>query len=233
MRSSVAIWTVHRFIQEQLKVRDRDIVRLSRIRLWNSRTRTVIRCLSSRKDLRRMKCMSVECPVHFRKMSSMQCTEVCRDWNMRRSCEMRMRSSMTALMRDSWRVHWNSKRLKVCSVVDSLTEVQVMKRLLPRDWSQESMQRESCREKKVSWSTDLKGISEFWSMILSQKRVMNRIVWWLHAQSTDCFFVRIMQIYVLQRLVTRWAWSMRRDIRNCWKRKRWSRKRSSVWSTQM
>ena len=39
--------------------------------------------------------------VHFRKMSSMQCTEVCRDWNMRRSCEMRMRSSMTALMRDS------------------------------------------------------------------------------------------------------------------------------------
>ena len=29
-----------------------------------------------------MKCMSVECPVHFRKMSSMQCTEVCRDWNM-------------------------------------------------------------------------------------------------------------------------------------------------------
>ena len=46
-------------------------------------------------------CMSVECPVHFRKMSSMQCTEVYRDWNMRRSCEMRMRSSMTALMRDS------------------------------------------------------------------------------------------------------------------------------------
>ena len=58
-------------------------------------------CLSSRKDLRRMKCMSVECPVHFRKMFSMQCTEVCRDWNMRRSCEMRMRSSTTALMRDS------------------------------------------------------------------------------------------------------------------------------------
>ena len=33
MRSSVTIWIVHRFIQEQLKVRDRDIARLSRIRL--------------------------------------------------------------------------------------------------------------------------------------------------------------------------------------------------------
>ena len=80
---------------------DKNTIDFSKMQEQNSRTRTVIRCLSSRKDLRRMKCMSVECPVHFRKMSSMQCTEVCRDWNMRRSCEMRMRSSMTALMRDS------------------------------------------------------------------------------------------------------------------------------------
>ncbi len=37
--------------------------------------KNVIRYLLSRKELRQMRCMSVECPVHCRKMYSMQCTE--------------------------------------------------------------------------------------------------------------------------------------------------------------
>ena len=61
--------------------------------------KTDIRYLSSRKESIRMRCTSAECQVRCRRMCRSRCIAPFRGWSMRRSCEMHMRSNMTALMR--------------------------------------------------------------------------------------------------------------------------------------
>ena len=80
-----------------------------------------------------MKCILVECLVLCRKMYSLTCIILYRDWNMRKLLEMLMPSNMTVLIHVSYILHWNLRKSKDCSAAVSLTEAQGMKKQRRRD----------------------------------------------------------------------------------------------------
>ena len=116
---------------------------------------------------------------------------------------------------------WNLKILKVCLVVDSLTEAADMKKRQLRVWSQVSMLLLRSQERTLLYWIAPRLILACWSMILWPKIIWNLIGWWHPEQSTAFCFDRIMLTSDCVRLVIKSVLFLRKSIKKRCRRKEW------------